>query len=89
MDFGIFLEIFGFSGDGNSEASLGQLYEYFDIKKQGAFGPEEFEKVAASVGENFSAAEVDQMIDYADKDRDGVINYDEFINVITKEYPKV
>jgi hypothetical protein len=29
------------------------------------------------------------MIDYADKDRDGVINYDEFINVITKEYPKV
>jgi hypothetical protein len=29
---------------------LGQLFEYFDIKKQGAFGPEEFEKVAASVG---------------------------------------
>ena len=29
------------------------------------------------------------MIDYADKDRDGVINYDEFINIITKEYPKV
>jgi Ca2+-binding EF-hand superfamily protein len=29
------------------------------------------------------------MIDYADKDRDGVINYDEFVNVITKEYPKV
>ena len=25
----------------------------------------------------------------ADKDRDGVINYDEFLNVITKEYPKV
>jgi hypothetical protein len=29
------------------------------------------------------------MIDYADKDRDGGINYDEFVNVITKEYPKV
>ena len=29
------------------------------------------------------------MIDYADKDRDGVINYDEFLNVITKEYPEV
>lgn len=29
------------------------------------------------------------MIDYADKDRDGVINYDEFINIITKEYPKI
>lgn len=29
------------------------------------------------------------MIDYADKDRDGVINFDEFANVITKEYPKI
>jgi Ca2+-binding EF-hand superfamily protein len=89
MDFQIFLDIFGFSGDGNSEASIGQLFEAFDINKQGSFGPEEFEKVAASVGENFSAAEVDQMIDYADKDRDGGINYDEFVNVITREYPKV
>lgn len=89
MDFGAFLDIFGFSGDGNSETSLGQLFEYFDVNKQGAFGPEEFERVAASVGENFSVAEVDQMIDYADKDRDGVINYDEFVNVITKDYPKI
>jgi len=29
------------------------------------------------------------MVDYADKDRDGVINYDEFVNVITKQYPKI
>ena len=50
MDFAAFLEIFGFSGDGSSEASLGQLFEYFDVNKQGAFGPEEFERVAASVG---------------------------------------
>lgn len=89
MDFGAFLDIFGFSGEGNSESSLGQLFEYFDFNKNGAFGPEEFERVAASVGENFSVAEVDQMIDYADKDRDGVINYDEFVNVITKDYPKI
>jgi Ca2+-binding EF-hand superfamily protein len=89
MDFQIFLDIFGFSGDANTESSIGQLFEAFDINKQGSFGPEEFEKVAASVGENFSAAEVDQMIDYADKDRDGGINYDEFVNIITKEYPKV
>ena len=40
MDFGAFLEVFGFSGDSGSEASLGQLFEYFDINKQGAFGPE-------------------------------------------------
>jgi len=29
------------------------------------------------------------MIDYADKDRDGGINFDEFVNVVTKEYPKI
>jgi len=40
MDFGGFLEVFGFNGDGSSESSIGQLFEYFDINKQGAFGPE-------------------------------------------------
>ena len=29
------------------------------------------------------------MIDYADKDRDGVINFEEFLNVLTRQYPKV
>ena len=89
MDFQAFLNIFGFSGDGNSEASVSQLFEAFDLQNHGFFGPEEFEKVAASVGENFSAAEIDQMIDYADKDRDGGINFEEFVSIITKEYPKI
>lgn len=34
-------------------------------------------------------AEIEQMIDYADKDRDGRISYEEFFDVITKEYPQV
>ena len=89
MDFGAFLDIFGFGGDGTSETSLQTVFEAFDTTGSGAFGPEEFEKTAASVGENFSAAEVDQMIEYADKDRDGLINYDEFVSVVTKVYPKV
>lgn len=89
FDFGTFLDIFGFSGDTQSEASLQSVFEAFDTTGSGAFGPEEFEKVAASVGEHFSAAEVDQMIEYADKDRDGVINFDEFVGVVTKVYPKV
>ena len=42
-----------------------------------------------SVGERFSQAEIEQMIDYADKDRDGVISYQEFVDVVTKEYPQV
>lgn len=29
------------------------------------------------------------MIDYADKDRDGRISFEEFVEVITKEYPQV
>jgi Ca2+-binding EF-hand superfamily protein len=29
------------------------------------------------------------MIDYADKDRDGGINFEEFVQTVTKEYPKV
>ena len=88
IDFALFLDIFGFS-DGQSESSLQQLYESFDVRGTGSFGPEDFEKVAASVGENFSAADVDQMIDYADKDRDGGISYEEFVAVVTREFPKV
>ena len=88
MDFAIFLEIFGVS-DNQNEASLQSLYEAFDPKGTGCFGPEDFEAVAAQVGENFSTAEVDQMIDYADKDRDGGINFEEFVAVVTKQYPKI
>ena len=88
LDFGLFLEIFGFS-DSQSENSLQQLYEMFDTRGTGCFGPEDFEKVAASVGENFSTADVDQMIDYADRDRDGGISYEEFVSVVTREFPKV
>lgn len=29
------------------------------------------------------------MIDYADKDRDGRINYQEFVDIVTKEYPTI
>jgi Ca2+-binding EF-hand superfamily protein len=89
IDFSAFLDIFGFGGDSNSEATLQTVFEAFDSTGQGAFGPEEFEKLAASVGEHFNSAEVDQMIEFADKDRDGLINFEEFTNVVTKVYPKV
>jgi len=88
LNFGNFLDIFGFGGDGTSEASLHTVFEAFDPTGSGAFGPEEFEKTAASVGESFSAAEVDQMIDFADKDRDGLINFEEFSAIVTRVYPK-
>lgn len=89
FDFGTFLDIFGFGSDTTNEGTLQTVFEAFDTTGSGAFGPEEFEKVAASVGENLSSAEVDQMIEYADKDRDGVINFQEFCDVVTKVYPKI
>jgi Ca2+-binding EF-hand superfamily protein len=83
------LEIFGFGSDSANEATLQSVFETFDTTGSGSFGAEEFERVAASVGDNFSAAEVDQIIEYADKDHDGVINYEEFLKVVTTVYPKV
>jgi Ca2+-binding EF-hand superfamily protein len=89
INFAAFLEIFGFGGEETSESSLQHIFEEFDTTHSGAFTAEDFEKAAAKVGENFSAAEVDQMIDYADKDRDGAISFEEFVHVVTKVYPKV
>lgn len=34
-------------------------------------------------------SEIEQMIEYADKDKDGKINFEEFVAVLTKEYPTV
>ena len=61
----------------------------FDKHGQGSFGVEEFAEICESVGERFSQAEIEQMIEYADKDRDGRINFQEFMEVVTKEYPQV
>lgn len=88
MDFGTFLSIFGFNSSSNSEGCLHSVFEAFDLNGQGIFGPVEFEKVAASVGEHFTTAEVDQIIAYADKDRDGGIAFEEFVATVTKVYPK-
>ena len=73
--FDTFVEIFGFGGDSTNEATLQTVFDAFDTAGHGSFGAEEFEKVAASVGEHFSSSEVDQMIEFADKDRDGVISF--------------
>lgn len=89
MDFAAFLAVFGFNADSQSESSLLQLYEEFDKTGHGGFGAAEFERVAASVGEHLSGPEVDQIIDYADKDRNGEISYEEFVAVVTRQYPKV
>lgn len=29
------------------------------------------------------------MMEYADRDHDGGVNYEEFVDIVTREYPKV
>lgn len=53
LDFKTFIEIFGQS-EGQTEASLTQLYEVFDPNHTNCFGPEDFEKVCELVGERFT-----------------------------------
>lgn len=86
MDFASFLEVFGFSGDGTSELTLESIFGEFDKEGKGTFGPEDFDRVAKEVGEHFSITEVEEMIDYADKNRDEVIDYEEFLEVVNKDY---
>lgn len=89
IDFEGFLEIFGFSSDAKSETTLQSLFEEFDKEGKGHFTEAEFALVADAIGERFTDNEITTMIQYADKDKDGVINYNDFVEVATKEYPKV
>jgi len=50
IDFEAFLEIFGFGADSTNETTLQTIYDEFDPKGNGGFGPQDFERVAASVG---------------------------------------
>ncbi len=83
------MKLFGFNGDNQSHSNLKQLFDIFDKNGVGSFGVEEFAEICESVGERFSPVEIEQMIEYADKDRDGRIGFDEFVLIVTKEYPAV
>jgi Ca2+-binding EF-hand superfamily protein len=89
IDFEGFLEIFGFSADNKAETTLQSLFEEFDKEGKGHFSEVEFGRVCDLLGERFSDNELLTMIQYGDKDKDGVINYNDFVDVVTKEYPKV
>lgn len=53
LDFKTFIDIFGQS-EGQTEATLTQLYEVFDPNHTNCFGPEDFEKACELVGERFT-----------------------------------
>jgi len=53
LDFKAFLEIFG-QQETTTEATLQQIYDVFDPNGTNCFGPEDFERVCAQVGEVFT-----------------------------------
>ena len=89
ITFDLFLEIFGFGSNDMDGSNLQQVYEIFDRRGSGCFNTEDFAKTCEEVGERFTDAEYEHMIEYADRDRDGGITYEEFCDIVTREYPKV
>ena len=89
ISFDLFLEIFGFGSNELDGDNLRQVYDLFDERGTGCFNTEDFAHTCEGVGEKFTDAEYENMIEYADRDRDGGITYEEFVEIVTKEYPKV
>ena len=87
IDFPTFLEIFGFSSDSSTESSNQDLFAEFTNGGQ-TFNSEDFKSICERVGEHFSPAEVEAMVQAADANADGVIDYQEFLDVVTKEHRK-
>ena len=89
ITFELFLEIFGFGSNDMDGDNMRSIYDLFDIRGTGCFNTEDFAKTCESVGERFTDAEYEHMIEYADRDRDGGIVFEEFVDIVTREYPKV
>ena len=87
IDFPTFLDIFGFSNETNTETSNQDLFSEFTNGGQ-TFDSENFKSICERVGEHFSPAEVEAMVQAADANNDGVIDYQEFLDVVTKEHKK-
>ena len=88
LTFELWLEVFGFGGS-EGEQTWQQVYDLFDARGTGCFNTEDFARCCESVGEIFTDSEYEKMIEYADRDQDGGINFTEFMDVLTREYPKI
>ncbi|KAM3146448.1 hypothetical protein pb186bvf_001417 [Paramecium bursaria] len=86
VDFKEFLEIFGFTGTIEDEKVLKDLFEQFTEGRDG-ITIEDFRRVNDLVGERYTENELKEMVQYADKNKDTKIDYDEFLEVVNKEYP--
>ena len=87
IDFPTFLQVFGFASEEQSEATSQELFAEFSSGKQ-SFSVDQFHEICERIGEHFSRQEIEAMIQAADANQDGVIDYQEFLDVITKEYKR-
>ena len=85
LDFPTFLQVFGFASEEQSEASNQELFAEFSAGKQ-TFTVDQFHEICERIGEHFSKQEIEAMIQAADANHDGVIDYEEFLDVVTKQY---
>ena len=86
IDFGEFLKLLGFyQKDMNDEEHLKHLYQEF-AHSNGLISVEDFKRIAEQVGERYGDDELREMIEFADMDKDDFVNFDEFKEVVLKEY---
>ncbi|RWS02698.1 calmodulin-like protein 5 [Dinothrombium tinctorium] len=91
IDFEEFVEMMiKYRNDSNEqEARLREVFNFFDIDKNGKISYIELKKAMKKLGQNVSDSEAKKMIRVADKDKDGHIDFDEFLelpNVPVKLY---
>ena len=63
------------------------MFAEFSEGKQ-TFTVDQFHTICERIGEHFTRQEIEAMIQAADTNQDGVIDYQEFLDVVTKEYKK-
>ena len=63
------------------------MFAEFSEGKQ-TFTVDQFHTICEKIGEHFTRQEIEAMIQAADANQDGVIDYQEFLDVVTKEYKK-
>ncbi|XP_068217963.1 uncharacterized protein [Palaemon carinicauda] len=71
--------------DTSNQDELKEAFMVFDKNKSGYLSSTELRHVMTSLGEKMSEQEVEDMIKDASPNGDGRVNYEEFVNIITRK----
>lgn len=69
----------------DTEQEIREAFSIFDRDSNGYITASELKYVMSNLGEKLTDEEVEEMIKEADIDGDGMINYDEFVEMMTKK----